>query len=249
MKPPALLSLMAASLLAPAAARSDEPNQWAFDLSLYGLAAGMSGDVGIGTANANLDFGFDKVLDNLEFAMMGKLRLAYDRWALSTDVIYMGLQSTQNDVTLELDQWMVEPTLSYRVSKYFEPLAGVRYNNLNGEIRGPNLQLPGPGGLLDGPGIRSGTQDWWDPIVGANLSLPLGKVFSFNVRGDVGGFGVGSDFTWQAFPYLSWQFARWGSLQAGYRWLNVDYETGSGTSRFKYNMLIQGPQLGLTFHF
>jgi len=108
---------------------------------------------------------------------------------------------------------------------------------------------------LRGPGIlptertRSGTQDWWDPIVGANLSLPLSKKFSFNVRGDIGGFGVGSDLTWQAFPYLSWQFTRWGSLQAGYRWLYMDYETGSGTSHFKYDMLNQGPQLGVTFSF
>ena len=108
---------------------------------------------------------------------------------------------------------------------------------------------------LRGPGIlptertRSGTQDWWDPIVGANLGLPLGKNFSLDLRSDVGGFGVGSDFTWQVFPYLNWRFAEWGSLQAGYRWLYMDYETGSGASRFKYDMLNQGPQIGFTFHF
>ena len=82
---------------------------------------------------------------------------------------------------------MVEPTLSYRVWKYFEPLAGVRYNNLSGEIRGP--------GILPTPRISTGTQDWWDPIVGANLTLPLGKKFSFNVWDDIRGFGAGSDFT------------------------------------------------------
>jgi hypothetical protein len=69
------------------------------------------------------------------------------------------------------------------------------------------------------------------------------------VRGDGGGFGVGSDLTWQAFPYFGWQFAKWGSLQAGYRWLYMDYETGSGTRQFKYDMLNQGPQLGFTLHF
>ena len=35
----------------------------------------------------------------------------------------------------------------------------------------------------------------------------------------------------------------------GYRWLYMDYETGSGASRFKYDMLNQGAQLGFTFHF
>jgi len=29
----------------------------------------------------------------------------------------------------------------------------------------------------------------------------------------------------------------------------MDYETGSGDSRFKYDMLIQGPQLGFTVYF
>ena len=245
---------LAAILLAPPVAGADETNKWTFDVSLYGLAAGMSGSVGIGPVNADVDFGFDKVLDNLEFGMMGKLRVGYDRWALTTDVIYMGLGASRNGVSVDMDQWMVEPTVTYRVSRYFEPLVGVRYNNLSAEIAGPNLQRPGPGilpgpGALDGPGTRSGTQDWWDPIVGANLSLPLGKGFSLNLRGDVGGFGVGSDLTWQVFPFFGWQFAKWGSLQAGYRWLSMDYETGSGARRFKYDMLIQGPQLGFTVHF
>lgn len=252
MKPHILIALALAGLLVAPALRAQETKKWTFDVSLYGLAVGMSGNVSVGRVNTDVDFGFDKVWDNLESAAMGKMRLGYDRWALTTDVIYMGLGLSKNGVSLDLDHWMVEPTLSYRVCKYFEPLVGVRYNNLSGEIRGPNLERRGPGvlpgpGILEGSGIRTGTQDWWDPIVGANLTLPLGKKFSLNVRGDVGGFGVGSDFTWQAFPYLSWQFARWGSLQAGYRWLYMDYETGSGSSRFKYDVLNQGPQLGVTF--
>jgi hypothetical protein len=248
MKHTTLLSFLAGALLAPAVAGASETNKWTFDVSLYGLAAGMSGNVGIGPVNAGVDFGFDKVLDNLEFATMAKVRVGYDRWALTTDVIYMGLGASKNGLSVDMDQWMVEPTLSYRVSKYFEPLVGVRYNNLGADIRGPNLQRPGPG-IVQGPGALSGTQEWWDPIVGANLNLPLGKGFSLNLRGDIGGFGVGSDLTWQVFPYFGWQFAHWGSLQAGYRWVDMDFESGGGSSRFKYDMLIHGPQIGFTFHF
>ena len=228
---------LASALVAPPTVRAAEPNKWTFDASLYGLAAGMSGNVGVGSINAPVDFGFDKVLDNLDFAMMGKVRVGYDRWALNTDVIYMNLGASKNNVTVDLSQWMVEPTLSYRVTQHIEALAGARYNNISGELRGPFGRNP------------TSTQQWWDPIVGVNLSLPLGKYFSFNVRGDVGGFGVGSDLTWQAFPHFGWRFAKWASLEAGYRWLGVDYETGSGADRFKYDMVIQGPQLGFTVHF
>lgn len=85
--------------------------------------------------------------------------------------------------------------------------------------------------------------------MGANLSLPLAEKWRLNVRGDIGGFGVGSDLTWQAFPYVNWQFAKWSSLQAGYRWLYTDYETGSGTNEFCYDVLSEGFQVGLTVHF
>jgi hypothetical protein len=237
MKHTALLTALAAGLLAPLAARAGEPSKWSFDASLYGLLPGMSGDVTVKGIPADVDFGMDDVWDNLDFAMMGKVRVGYDRWALTTDVIYMNLGGSTKHLRVDLEQWVVEPTLSYRVCKYFEPLAGVRYNNLSAEISGPLDRNP------------NGTQDWWDPIVGANLNLPLGKGFSFNVRGDIGGFGVGSDLTWQAFPYFGWQFAKWGSIQAGYRFLYMDYETGSGHSRFKYDILNQGPQVGITIHF
>jgi hypothetical protein len=235
----------------PVAVRAEEPkaevsasaekNPWTFDVTLFGLAAGMSGDVVARGIPADLDVGFDKIWDNLEMGAMGKVRVGYDRLALTTEVIYMGLGVSKNGVSADFDQWVVEPTLSYRVCANAEVLAGVRYNNLSGEIRGP--------GILPTPRVVSGTQDWWDPIIGVNLSLPMGKKWSFNVRGDIGGFGVGSDLTWQAFPYFNWQYTKWGSLQLGYRWVSNDYESGSGSNRFLYDVMSQGPQIGFGFHF
>jgi hypothetical protein len=236
-----LTTALPASAQEPPAMQEPPASKWSFDASLYGLGAGMSGDVGIGPVDADVDLGFDKIWDNLEFGAMGKVRLGYDRWGLNTDVVYMGLGASKNGISADMDQWMVEPSISYRVCRYFEALAGVRYNNLSGEIRGP--------GILPQPRIPTGTQDWWDPIIGGNVRLPLGKKFSFTVRGDIGGFGAGSDFTWQAFPGLHWQISKMWSMQGGYRWLYMDYETGSGANRFKYDMLTQGPQLGFTVHF
>jgi hypothetical protein len=232
-----LFPLAVAAALLPTALPANETNKWTCDVSLYGLAAGMSGDVTVRGVPADLNVGFDEIAENLEFGAMGKIRIGYERWGLTTDVVYMGLGASKNGVSADFDQWMVEPTLSYRVSKSIEILAGARYNNLSGEITGPFGRNP------------SGTQEWWDPIVGANVSLPLGENFSFNLRGDIGGFGVSSDVTWQVFPYVGWQFAEWGSLQAGYRWVYADYETGNGPDQFKYDVLTQGGQIGVTFHF
>ena len=218
-------------------ATSAQTNLWTVDVSLYGLAAGMSGDVTVKGVNADVDVGFDKIWDNLKFGAMGSVRVGYDRWALTTDVIYMKLGASKGPVNANLEQWAVEPTLSYRVCANFEALAGMRYNNINGDINGPFGRNP------------TGTQEWYDPIVGGNLSLPLCDTWSFNLRGDIGGFGAGSDLTWQAFPYLDWRLSKSASVQAGYRLLYNDYETGSGLNRFKYDILTHGPQVGFTFRF
>ena len=240
--PSGISLIVAVMMLLPTTRSSAQSSEgWTFDLSLYALAAGMSGDMTVKGIDADLDVGFDKIWNNLEAAGMGTLRVGYDRWAFTTDVVYMGLGGSKNGVSADLDQWMVQPTLSYRFHESIELLAGTRYNNISGELRGP--------GVLPTPIVPSGTQDWWDPIVGANVSIPMGESFSANLHADVGGFGVASDVTWQAFPFVSWHFTEWGSLQVGYRWMYTDYETGSGARRFAYDMTTQGPQLGFTLHF
>ena len=92
-KQTALLTVLAAASLAPPAARAGEADKWTFDVSLYGLAVGMSGDIGIGAVNADLNVGFDEIWDNLEFAGMGTVRVGYGRWALTTDVIHMDYET------------------------------------------------------------------------------------------------------------------------------------------------------------
>lgn len=237
MKIPLIPCFTLAAALVPATSSAAADAPWTFDLTLYGLAAGMSGDVAVKGVPADVDVGFDKIWDNLEMGAMGSLRVGRGRWALNTDVIYMGLGGSKNGINADLDQWVAEPTLGYQVTENLEVLAGVRYNYLRIEIDGPLGLNP------------SGSEDWWDPIVGANLALPFAEKFSFNVRGDVGGFGIGSDLTWQAFPFVGWQISDSCSLQAGYRLVYTDYDTGSGANRFKYDMLTHGPQIGLTFRF
>ena len=237
MKPNILITLALGGLLVVSALCAEETNHWTFDVAIYGLAPSMSGNLAVKGIPADLDVGFDKIWDNLHSAGMGTVRLGYDRWALSTDVIYMDLEGIKGPFTIGIQQWMVLPALEYRLHRQITVFAGAQYNSLNVDLSGPHSRNP------------SGTQDWWDPIVGAQLSQPLGNHFSLNVRGDIGGFGAASDLTWQAFPYVNWQFAKWGALQLGYRWIYANYEIGSGSNRFKYDVLTQGPQLGVTFTF
>jgi len=200
----------------------------------------MSGDVAVKGQTAHLDPSFSDIFDQLEAAAAGRVALGYDRWFLSTEFSYLKLGADANAADVELKQWLVEPTLGYQFCENFAAFAGVRYNSIEADI-----DLNGPFDTSGG-----GTKDWWDPIVGAQVSLSLiRKKLSLEGRFDIGGFDVASELTWQAYPYLNWRFTKWGSAQLGYRWLGTDYQTGSGASEFRYDVVLQGPQIGITIHF
>ena len=130
--------------------------------------------------------------------------------------------------------------VEYMVNRNSRYQGALRYNSISGDLR-----FNGPLGE-----VATGTQDWWDPIVGTQLSLPLaGENLNMDGRFYLGGFGVGSDLTWQLFPSVNWRFNKAGSLRAGYRWLSTDYETGRGFRRFKYDVVTHGLQVGFSFHF
>jgi hypothetical protein len=100
---------------------------------------------------------------------------------------------------------------------------------------------------------RSGSVDWADPFVGARLRYSVAPGHELFVRGDVGGFGVGSDFSWQAVAGYAWDFAVWNGVTLsgvlGYKALYVDYAHGEGRSRYEFDMLQHGPLLGVSMRF
>ena len=61
----------------------------------------------------------------------------------------------------------------------------------------------------------------------------------------VGGFGVGSDLTWDVFGGLGYQFNNSISATAGYRHLEVDYENNG----FVFDVELSGPVIGMTITF
>jgi hypothetical protein len=96
----------------------------------------------------------------------------------------------------------------------------------------------------------SASQTWFDPIVGLQLRTPeRGKRWHAQVYAEVGGFGVGSTFAWQLFPTVGVRLSEHAGLELGYRWLDIDYETGENVTLFKYDVLTQGPVVRFAFRF
>lgn len=143
-----------------------------------------------------------------------------------------------------------------------EVLGGARYwrqeLDVSVNISG-SATLSGPLGIVDltraGDRLfaRSGTVDWVDPFVGARLLYDVAPGQSVVVRGDVGGFGAGSDFSWQILAVYNWEICASDTYKldgyVGYRALAVDYSEGTGNRRYEYDAVQQGPLFGLTMRF
>jgi hypothetical protein len=80
-------------------------------------------------------------------------------------------------------------------------------------------------------------------------TLPFGERWSTTLRGDVGGFGIGSNFSWPAAASLRWQMSPTIGVVGAYRYIDIDYDTGRNSSYFKYDVVTQGPALGMVFTF
>lgn len=98
---------------------------------------------------------------------------------------------------------------------------------------------------------RSGHQDWIDPIVGFRVVQGLSEGKEIRLLGDIGGFGVGSDLTWQIFGgYSAHTPIGSGNTQLittlGYRAIGFDYSVGSGANQRTFDMVLHGPIAGLS---
>jgi hypothetical protein len=118
------------------------------------------------------------------------------------------------------------------------------------------LALGGPRGITTRRNraiAKSGGIDWVDVFVGERLEQQLAPNKEIVLRGDVGGFGAGSQFSWQAIATYNSPLCMIHGIPVdsyiGFRALSVDYSQGSGTSRFEYDTVTYGPVIGATRRF
>jgi hypothetical protein len=227
----------------PAAAQSDGFNH---SLELYLMGAKMSGTVGVGSLESEVDIPSSAIFENLKFAALADYRGESSEWAVLADVVYMNLGGTGTgsaelgSAEVSVEEFIVDLVGAYRISSSFEVLAGARYTALQTTVELTTSQLDQQAEVSKG---------WIDPVVGAQAFLPLSEAFQLQLRGDIGGFGVGCDFTWQATTRINWQVSESVRLALGYRWLDQDYESGSGTDAFTWDILTQGPLIAAAITF
>jgi opacity protein-like surface antigen len=253
-----LASVLAAGMLAPVAAvaqTSTSSDTWQFEITPYGWLIGLKGTNQIGQfPPTSVDLSASDVIDRLDFAAFGLLEARRGRWGLLFDGMYAKLSGaakatgplgfTVVDAELEVRQTMLLFAGAYRVvegSTSLDLVAGARYNklDLNTNI---NASSFGPLNITRNP---SGERDWWDPVIGVRVAHALNEQWGVVGSADVGGFGVGSELTWQALAGVSYAFTKSVTGKLGYRHMSIDYDKDS----FRYDMDQRGFYVGVGIRF
>ena len=213
-------------------------DEWNVLVAPYLMGAAMSGATTVRGATVDVDMSASDIFSNLQFGAMGLVVARKGLWGFGGDAIWMALGTTVGNTNVDFSQGAFAFYGLRQLGPSADVTFGLRVNTLQGEL------------TFTGPDVtRSQDKTWVDPIAGITLRTAADRRVQARLYTEIGGFGAGSDFTWQLFPTLSLRLGHTASLEFGYRWLDIDYATGDGLDEFRYDMLTQGPVLGFGFRF
>ena len=218
-------------------------SDWQFDLApLYLWGVNISGDMTMKGVTQPMEVGFMDAISNLSAAFTVHFEGVWKKqWGFLTDFSYVKLggdQTIAGPVTVhaDLEDFMIEAAGFYRFgmgAHSVDGLAGIRYSYLKPRI-----------GIGNSP-RKTFRQNWVDPIIGARYKWAITDKWGLNLRGDIGGFGAGANFTWNLVGLVEFQPWKHVSILGGYRAYYVDYEDASGVDKFKYDVTMYGPILAV----
>jgi hypothetical protein len=216
----------------------------------YLWLSGVSGNLGVRGKAIPVSASFSDVFDKLNIGYMTAFDIRRKRVGLLTDFQYIDLSSDEistpfgvlySSAHTDSQQYILDPEVYARAidtPKFSaDGFAGIRYWHLRS-----NLDLRA--GLL--PALHaSDSRDWVDPVLGARFRLNLNKGLFVMLKGDGGGFGAGSQETWQIYTGVGKEFKQKFSTFLGYRRLSVNYRDVG----FIYDTKMNGLLLGFAIRF
>jgi hypothetical protein len=236
---------------------------WRVDVNLQAWLLGVTGDVGARGATTNVDASFGDILEASDsiLAFSGRVEVRKNDWGVYLDGLYANIGADDQsgplgqanvDVTTELA--LLDFGAMYRLTDWtatgnaaanrhqgeFGLYAGGRYTSVDLTIS--------PAMVAE----ESRSESWVDPTIGAMLTVPLSEGWHLKTNGDIGGFGVASQFAWSVTAVFGYDFSMFdmpSTFYAGYRGIGQDYSEGSGSEEFTWDVVLHGPIIGLNISF
>jgi hypothetical protein len=233
--------LMAAVTVAPTTGVAQD---WSGQVTLYGWGAGVTGDFTpfTGAPTLSFDKSLSEVLEDLDAAFFVTGLARRGDLVLFGDLTYSSssrsgltpLGPAAGEVTLRSLTLAAGRRFDAGGGSTLDVMGGLRAWQIDGSVSAPLA------------GISIAPQaEFVDPIIALRGNAPLSDRWSLLGYIDVGGFGAGSDLTWQASVTANYQATDNHYLSIGWRHLYVDYSDG-GTV---FEGAMTGPVIGATWRF
>ena len=238
-----------AAAAAPQVGLPPEDSGWHFAVSPYLWFPGVHGTVGAFGRDVSVHATPGDLLSNFRFGLMGLIDTRYKRIVLPLDMFWVRLG---DDKALPFPNLMVEkaklrgsefiltPKVGFRLVDQerfkIDALVGFRYWHF-----GENLKFVPSNQNLN----FSNSQNWVDPVVGGRILANLSPKISVAIGGDVGGWNTGSLLDYQVAGVLGYKIKPKWTLQAGYRYLSVDYRNSNRGGSIIY-LITSGVLFGAT---
>jgi len=236
----------------PAPTAPAEDSKWHFVVAPYFWMSGLSGEVSFkGIPPQSVDASFSEIMDHFDIGYLLHFEAQKKRLGLALDTVFLKLSADvatdqpvlgQLGLTAEMRQRLSDLFGFYRLARggkesgnpaFADVLVGIRFVGTSAQIEGQNFAS------------TKQTLDWVDAMIGFRGALPLGRRATLDAEADISGFG--SKFTYQLEGLLRLHVSKRWSLGAGYRYLDIDYDKGSGTERKLYDVAYKGPLVAIAF--
>jgi len=218
---------------------------WHVDVVPYIWFAGVHGTAGVAGHDASIHADFSQVFNYLDLGAMGAVEARYNRILIPVDFMWIKLSDDKAlpitdealSVKVELRQTILTPGIGYRIVDHekvkVDGFMGARYWHVYNSLK---LQ---PESLGINP---SKTVNWADAVAGGKITLLVSPKVVLTIGGDAGGGTARSDY--EAYGLLGFRLSKKWLLQAGYRYMSVNYRP---PSTFVYDVSQDGLVLGATW--
>ncbi|TVQ52324.1 MAG: hypothetical protein EA355_15285 [Rhodobacteraceae bacterium] len=234
-----------AALCATLAATSAAAEDWSFIVSAYGWFPAMEVDATIdrpgGSVSADVSTSATDILDALNFGLFGTAEARRGRLGLFGDVFYTDLGVSETGPlggrqSVDSKLFMFTGVAAWRLVEdggaFVDAFGGARIVSLDSRVA-----------INDRSASKSTA--YVDPLFGARVGYAATERVTLNAFANIGGFGVGSELTWEAYAGANYAFTERVSAELGYRYLSIDYESGGK----EIDMQMFGPFTALVLKF
>lgn len=244
----------------PSATAPHGEKKWHFTIPFGIWPFAVSGPVGIGDYETDVDMSMSDVQDLKDLTLGGALEAGYDKVTGLVQVVYMRFEPEVTAVTVpevgtveaspRLEMFIGELAVAYRAFVaspgptmfVLEPLAGVRYTQLQSSV---HVEEP------DDYTVGDRDLNWTDGFIGVRGLKSFTPHIAMNFRVDAG--GGGSNLSWNAGGGVGYRFPFEKSaltVALGYKATGIDIETDTDEGRrFFIDQVWSGPTLGVAYSF